>query len=296
MPGIVPATRFDQVPNLEMRFPPLPHTMVEVSQLLAENRDNPDTQGLVDAINRDPVVATTVLRRINSAFYGMRRMVADLRKAVFLLGFLEVSNLVMTSALLKLREVLTSEEQVHMFNQIMRISVTTAYYTQEIARTTAQPNAPIAFTAGLLHSVGRLVLLYNKPHDYEALWCTSDSGVAPSVEAERVIFGTDHARLAALAADRWNLPGDIITVIGSYLDPTLVQDPGLRILAHTIALSAEAAERSCAGEELISADELPETLVGFAREADMTPAEVVDLLECVHATLPDSLEELLQAA
>lgn len=269
--------------------------MVEVSQLLAESKENPDTQRLVDAINRDPVVATTVLRRINSAFYGMRRMVSDLRKAVFLLGFLEVSNIVMTAALLKLREVLTSAEQVQMFSQIMRMSVTTAYYTQEIARSTMLPNAGIAFTTGLLHSIGRLVLLYNKPHDYEALWCTSDSGMAPSVEAERVIFGTDHAHLAALAADRWNLPGDIVTVIGHYLDPSLVQDQDLRKLTFALALSAEAAAYGCAGEELLSAEEPPETLVAFARTVDMTPAEVADLLQSIKAGLPDFLEGILQA-
>lgn len=295
MPGIVPATRFDQAPNLEMRYPPLPHTMVEVSQLLAENKENPDTQRLVDAINRDPVVATSVLRKINSAFYGMRRLVSDLRKAVFLLGFLEVSNIVMTSALLKLRDVLSSEEQVQIFSAIMRTSVTTAYYTQEIARSTALPNPGIAFTSGLLHSIGRLVLLYNKPHDYEALWCTSDSGNTPSVEAERVIFGTDHARLGALAADRWNLPGEVVMVIGNYLDPSLIHDRGLRNMAFALALSAEAAERTSAGEESLSSEDPPETLVAFARAVEMTPAEVADLLTSAKANMPAFLDEFLHA-
>lgn len=294
MLGTVPATRFSQAPNVEMRFPPLSSTIVEVSGLLAGQNENPDTQRLVHVINQDPIVSASVLRRINSAHYGMRRLIGDVQKAVSFLGFLEVSNIVMTMALLRLKEVLSSREQQSMFNEIMRVSITAAHYTHGIARSVHLADTAIAFTAGLLHSMGRLVLLYNKPHDYEALWCTADSGTAPSIEAERLIFGTDHARLGALASDRWNLPGKIGALIGNYHTPQAIAGTDLRNLAYALSLASTAAQATCLGGKATGSEDPPEVLTAFANALDMSLGEAAYLLESLRARLPELPDELVQ--
>ena len=181
-----------------------------------------------------------------------------------------------------------------MFNQIMRMSVTAAYYTHEIARSVNLASTPIAFTAGLLHSLGRLVLLYNKPHDYEALWCTGETGEAPSIEAERLIFGTDHARLGALAIDRWNLPGEVGAVIGNYHTPKVIANADLRKLAYTLALALMAAQTACIGAKSPTSEDPPEVLVAFANALGMSPGEAIDLIESVQARIPALPEEMLR--
>ena len=232
-------------PDFDLKFPPLPKTVAEVSILLAEQGDVPDTPRLVALTHADPVVATGVLRRINSAYYGMSREVTAVRQAVFLLGFQEVCNLVLTAAMLELREILASGEQRDIFHQIIRESLAAAFYAQELALHWDVPCRNMAFTVGLLHNVGRLVLLYNSPDEYEALWQTTETGGAPSAEEERCIFGLDHVSLATQACERWNLPPSIGTLLGAYRAPAALEDEALQPLARILAVSVPAAETLC---------------------------------------------------
>ncbi|HEX7070107.1 MAG TPA: HDOD domain-containing protein [Rhodothermales bacterium] len=279
MSGFIPATRFEQSPILEIRFPPMPRTVTEVSHLLAEQNQVPDTSRLVEVVNEDPVVAVSVLRRINSAYYGMRRRVGDIQKAVFLLGFLEVCNIVLTAGMMKMRDVLHSEEQAHIFEKIMQMSIGAAHYAQELCLYLQMPNRSTSFTAGLLHAVGRLVLLYNKPHDYEALWCTGANGNPPTIEDERLIFGTDHAQLGALAADRWHLPADLVHVIGHHPNPSQIEDADLRDLARAVLIGSLAVQQldMVDGAERKFEDNGAVAALAAARGADA--ASLVELLE-----------------
>lgn len=279
MSGIIPATRFEQSPILEIRFPPLPKTVIDVSNLLAEQSQVPDTHRLVEIVNEDPVVAVSVLRRINSAYYGMRRRVGDIQKSVFLLGFLEVCNIVLTAGMMKLKDVLHSNEQEQIFERIMQMSVGTAHYAQELSLFLQLPNRSTAYTAGLLHAVGRLVLLYNKPHDYEALWCTRDDGHAPSIEDERLIFGTDHTQLGALAADRWHLPPDLAFVIAHHRNVGQIEDPDLRDLARAVYVGSEAAQQLDLTDNSDRKFEAPDELSELARERNAAPESLIELIE-----------------
>lgn len=240
---IIPATRLERTPNFDMRFPPLPKTVTEVSTLIAQKSEVPDTPQLVRIVNADPVISTSVLRRINSAFYGVRRRVGDLQKAVFLLGFDEVCDIVMTAGLMKLRDVVNSDEQERIFEQIMRMSIGTAAFCRKLSSHLDIEHQQAGFTLGLLHTMGRLVLLYNRPDDYEALWCTNDYGFAPTVTSEQIIFGTDHAELGALAAESWHLPEMITRIVRHYLTPGQIEEQDLRTMALVLSVSASATER-----------------------------------------------------
>ena len=279
MHTFTPATRFENTPNVEMRFPPMPRTVAEVSHLLSEQSDVPDTPRLVEIVNQDPVMAASVLRRINSAYYGMRRRIGDIRKGVFLLGFLEVCNIVMTAAMIQLRDVLQTAEQEHIFDSIMDISTGAAHYAQEVAILVNLPHKSLAFSAGLLHSVGRLVLLYNKPDDYEALWYTSPDGLPPNDEDEQTIFGTDHAKLGALAANQWQLPEEIEEAIRYYQTPARASNAAAQDLARAVQVGAEAVRQLDLEGGPQRTFRAPRSLFELAQGRDANPRELVDLVE-----------------
>ena len=279
---ITPATRIERVPNFDIRFPPLPRTVSEVTKLVAQKSDAPDTPRLVGIVNADPVIAGSVLRRINSAYYGVRRRVGDIHKAVYLLGFDEVCDIVLTSGMMRLQDILHSDEQARIFDQIMRMSVGTASFAKKIAAHLDLNQQSSAFTLGLLHTSGRLVLLYNRPDDYEALWCTNDYGFAPTVTSEQIIFGTDHAELGALASESWHLPEFIVRVIRHYLTPGhLVDDHELRVLALMISVSAAATERLCLDAPVSDNPKMEPTaaLHMLAKVTQRKSAEIVDLID-----------------
>ncbi len=289
----IPATRFDRSPILEIKFPPLPKTVAEVSHLLSEQTQVPDTSRLVEIVNEDPVVAVSVLRRINSAYYGMRRRVGDIQKSVFLLGFLEVCNIVLTAGMMKLKDVLHTEEQTHIFDRIIHMSIGTAHYAQELGLFLQLPNRSKAYTSGLLHAVGRLILLYNKPHDYEALWCTSTDGFAPTVEDERLIFGTDHAHLGGLAAERWHLPTDLAAVIAFHGNARSIDDPDLRDLARTVHVGSIAVQQLDMVDGTERKLDPPQALHDLALDRGATSESLVELIE---SSCPFAFDFFEQAA
>lgn len=277
---INPGARGEWKPNFEIRFPPLPRTVAEVSKLLAETNEAPDTPRLVEIVNSDPVIGASVLRRINSAYYGMRTRVADIQKACFLLGFEEVCDIVLTAGMMKLGDIFESETQIDIFEQIMEMSLGTASYNKHLAQHLNLSQRGFAFTTGLLHTVGRLVLLYNRPSDYEALWYTTESGKPPTVTSEQIIFGTDHAELAARAAENWHLPEDAGTVIRNYLTPGHIENFEIRVLALTLSISSAATEHFFLNSPLEDEEfSPPAALYALARTLQAPPADIVEQLE-----------------
>ena len=279
-----PATRFQRSPRLEIQFPPLPKTVREVSSIV-DTAEGPDKRRLAELVHADPVTAALVLRRINSAYYGLRRRFSNVRQAVGLLGFLEVCDIVLTAGMLRLRDVLRSEEQLAIFDRIMRVSMGSAFYARHLAVALELPARDHAFTVGLLHAVGRLVLLYDRPDDYEALWFIKDDGLAPSADEERLIFGIDHAEVGALAAEQWHLPPVVVETIRSYLEPDSVAETDVRRLALTLAVSTSASEQLwlLADDQEEVAAEPPPPLYALAEEVHHAPEDVMALLQAERA-------------
>jgi HD-like signal output (HDOD) protein len=265
--------------------------VAEVSSLVAK-QSVPDTDRLIEIVHMDPVVVASVLRRINSAYYGMRRRFDDIRRAVLMMGFLEVCNIVLTSGMIRLQDVIKTDGQQGVFDAIMRISVGAGYYSQQVANHLRLRNAATAFTAGLLHAIGRLVLLHNAPTEYAELWVDSNGLTIPTPQAERDVFGYDNLQLGALAADTWSLPEDIVTLIGSYQSPEELQDRDLHIMALVLRVSVDASQTLLAArQELIAFDPGPFADVDITTPPDYTPSASLSRL----AHLRESNEKELAA-
>lgn len=285
---MIPATKLNVAEALDIEYPPLPKTVADVSSLLSDASDSPDTPRLVQIVHCDPIIATSVLRRINSAFYGTRTQIYDIRRAVFLLGFEEVCDIVVASAMIKLKEVVATSEQARIYDQVLRLSLGTATFAKCVAHFLEIPHSARAFTTGLMHSIGRLVLLYNRPHDYEALWFTNDRGTIPSTTSEQIIFGVDHTELGATAAERWHLPDFIGDTIRYYLVPGRLKDPSLRLMAMTVSAAAAAAEQFCLHPRKGTGVFQPNA--AFFALAKMTDSSSADLIEFVETTCEEAAD------
>lgn len=200
------AARFEPIAGFDFTYPPLPRTMLEVSRMLVDQPGDADVDQLVDIVHTDPIIAAMVLRRVNSAYYGLRRRVGEIRQAINLLGFSEVTNLVLSAGMMKLRDIVRSPEQEEIFDQLLHLSLAGASIHDALCTHLVLPHRREAFTLGLFSTIGRLLLLYNVPDDYEALWFTCGDDGLPTTDNEQVIFGTDHLELGAQALEAWKLP------------------------------------------------------------------------------------------
>ncbi len=275
----IPATRFEGSPNVELRYPPIPRTVRIVTELLSSDAENfPDTARLAEIVAIDPIVSAAVLQRINTNYFGLRRRVFDVRKTVFMLGFLDVINVILTDGMLRLRSIVKTEEQVRVFEEISRHSIATAVLSGALAREAGLAQPHLAYSAGLLHGVGRYLLLYNKPSDYEALWMSFVGHTLPEAEDERAIFGVDHVGLNRLAADAWYLPADLATILECYDRPEEVGDPTLQALCVCVDAARALASPYCQTPEAALAEEPAEPLERAAAFFGLPSARLRDAM------------------
>lgn len=275
----------DQQPRLffdfDLQFPPLSRTVAEISDLL-NTSGMPDTDRLINIVHMDPLVVASVLKRINSAFYGMRQHFQDIRKAILMIGFIEVCNIVLASGYIGLKKNFNSRTQTEMIDRIMRVSVGAGYYTNLISQHLRLPDKASAFTAGLLHNIGRFVLLYNLPDAYEKLFETSSAAYIPTAEEEIKMLGIDHSAIGALAAQYWHFPELVTTLIESYQTPGEITQQEHRTIALVLAASSSIANQLCT----IAEDRKREQPGGEAQEPDASapfeialPASFMDLAQ-----------------
>ncbi len=148
----------------------------------------------------------------------------------------------------------------------MRVSIGSGYFANLISQHLRLPEKSSAFTAGLLHNIGRFVLLYNLPDAYEQLFKENNQYI-PTPGDEVRMMGIDHSSIGALAAQHWNFPELISSLIESYHKPGQLTTDNHRTIALVLSASSDIAQQLCA-----KYDELKQT----ASESGETDVEGID--------------------
>lgn len=203
------------------RLPSLPRAVIEVLRLTADPRSR--AREVADAIGQDPALTARVLRLVNSAWFGFSAPIATAHHAVVILGFETVRALAVGVA--ALRTARASGAAAAPLDEYWRHSAAVASCARDIART-ALPAASWgeAFTAGLLHDVGHLVLASVAPKALRWVLECGRRHARPLPRLEREILGLDHAELGAYAAERWGLPEVLVSAIRHHHDPRKAEE------------------------------------------------------------------------
>jgi putative nucleotidyltransferase with HDIG domain len=196
-------------------------------------------------IARDQALAAKTLRLANSAFYGVPGRVSSIQDAVQVLGLRTLSTLLQAAALTA--GLGGAACKAFQAGEFWRNSIGTAICARVIATELRQdPN--VAFTAGLLHDIGRLALATHFPEQFTAALELQLRDKLPPLHAERQVTGTDHAQVGALVAAHWNYPADIAMAIAQHHNPEPRKAPGTTVMdtvhaadavAHLVAVAAQ---------------------------------------------------------
>lgn len=186
-------------------------------QLTAEMQSaNPSVAKVADIVASDPGMTAKVLQLINSAYFGLRAHVADPVRAVQLLGLETVKSLVLST------QVYSQFGDRNGVNPALlwQHSLRTAKVSRDIAASLGlrQSDANEAFTAGLLHDVGKLILAEAMPTYAEVRADAAARGVS-EVSAEREAFGASHAEVGSYLFGLWGLPYSIVEAVGWHHSP-----------------------------------------------------------------------------
>jgi putative nucleotidyltransferase with HDIG domain len=196
----------------------LPPAPMLISKLLALFREpDPDMDQVVELIRHEPSLTAQILRTCNQTAFAADHATVDIFDAVTRMGFYEVYCLVVSLFGAKTRAMPGADKGVNVM-ELWRHSVAAAVSVTVVTEDGGQTKAE-AFTAGLLHDIGKLVLASAEGPIYaNAIKQATARGEMLS-SLEQSAFVIDHAELGGELMHRWNLPPEIVAAVRSHHEP-----------------------------------------------------------------------------
>lgn len=207
-------------------LPSLPAIVMEL--LNHVDNENLDMQELTHKVSLDLALTAKTLRYANSPYYGAMIKVTTVQQAISLLGLNTVKQIVITAAL----SGCFPENNCKGFNHkdFWRHSNAVAIAAKILAKR-LNLNTDVAFTAGLLHDIGALVLATKYTGAYEAVLLQRLEQAGTQFETEKQLLEIDHAAIGEALAVQWNFSDTMIKAIAGHHQP---DKPGLGFLATII--------------------------------------------------------------
>ncbi len=211
-------------------LPSVPAVMIKVQQIVRRPGTTPAQ--LTKLIETDPAMGVAILKVANSAYYGFRGKVTTVQHAAALLGARRLAELITAMSAGELLGQAMAGYGIKA-GSMWRHAVAVAAAAVEIAAEIGSDARDTAYMAGLLHDVGKIIL---DPYVQERHMLFSHFSAthpdSPIQDAERVILGFDHAVIAAILCEKWNLPRAIAFGIRHHHHPSSAGDHQLSHIVH----------------------------------------------------------------
>ena len=236
----------------------LPVVPKVVQQLIQSfRRDDISVDEIASQLAADPVLSAKTLRLANSAYFHVSRHIATVDDALRMLGFVMVRNLVLG---LGIAGSFKSVPGIDM-RQFWRYSLHTAVAARWLAQAGGH-NADLAFTVGLIHGLGQLVMHAAAPEAMLRLDRKCHPLATARAALERDSLGYQYGEVSAELALRWNFPTEVTHPLRAVADPLACEPP--MVMAALVHIAAWRARVEALGEAAPAAKDSCPTEVGSA--------------------------------
>jgi len=267
-------------------------SLPDVAFRLNELIDQPTTRPseLAEVILCDPGLSARLLRLINSAYYGLPTPVDTVSQAIHLIDQRELRNLVIATSTVNLFKDLPSE-QVNM-ELFWFHSIACGIASRELARRCRLPEGELLFLAGLLHSVGKLVLYSQCSDQYRDVLQRVERERINAVVAEQQVFGFTYADLSTELLKNWQFPERLWQAVAHHLEPTKASNYRLEAaivhaavcVANSLQPSTNIAPMAIDSPDILAslADMLalpPESLTALPAEINIQAIDIFEIIK-----------------
>jgi len=213
MSPAVNSSASELVEQVLQKIPPFPPIAARLLKLLSN--DSVSVNEIAELIASDPIFSARILSRVNSAAFGLSHPVGNIRQAVALLGLERTRQLTLTVATSAYTQ---GALRVVELRRCWEHTVATAILSDEIARA-CEIFKDNAYSAGIIHDIGRLGLLVAYPKKYTKIIRDADALSLDALDLEREQFGMDHTEIGRTLVERWKLPQEFRLIAGRHHDP-----------------------------------------------------------------------------
>ena len=209
----------DKVEQLAAKFDTLPASPAVLPRLarLLDDINNTDIYEIVDVVMYDSALTAKLLQIANSAYFGNVVKIANVGDAINLLGY---DVVFMLAAAISGQGCLRAAPGTGLDSLLLwKHSVITAFGAQFVARACGV-DGNLAFTAGLLHDLGKIVFAETHGKSYASMFDPTKRGAISLVEWENNHYGCNHADVGATLLEKWKLPEPIIAAVKFHHHPS----------------------------------------------------------------------------
>ena len=196
-------------------------TLPIVYQQLFSKMSNPDVSApqLAEVVSRDQSLATKILKLVNSAFYGYKKEINTISRAMVILGFRTVRNAALAISVF---DYVSGAEEDSRFpvEDFWKHSLCAASVAKVVGQRTSMKQQEETFVAGLLHDIGKMIMLKYFPDDFgEVCGYAMDNNVT-WIEAEKELLNVNHTSVAKAVLRSWNFPANLTEAIQFHHSPS----------------------------------------------------------------------------
>jgi len=225
-------SKIDEIMAIADRLPPFPKVAMQVMKMIEE--EHVKAVDLAEIIQYDAIITANLLKVCNAAYFGLSRKVTSLEDALVVLGHSNLRDIIITSSSVRFYNGNAGGGYMLEEGELWKHAVAVAIMAKHLAPNFTGVDGGTAFTAGLLHDIGKRFISSFVAGDFKKIMMLGHSGECSFPEAERRVLGINHAELGAKILDKWQFDQDMVAAVKSHHDNDAMEADSLTAL---VALS-----------------------------------------------------------
>jgi len=221
-------SRIEEILNIANHLPPFPKVAHQVMKML----DEPEVKAkdLAEIIQYDSAITANLLKTCNAAYFGLSRKVSSLDDALVVVGQDVLKDIIITSSSARFYKGEVAGGYQLEQGDLWRHSVATAIMAKLLAGHFDKIDPGVAFTAGLLHDIGKRFLSSFVADEFAKIVKLAYEGDGSFVEDENKILGINHAELGCMIMEKWEFDEELSLAVKQHHDPDALEKGQLTAL------------------------------------------------------------------
>ncbi len=279
--GRTPPLSVAQLLKGDVEIVSLPTVYTHIVELL----DQPGSSSfkLAKVISKDANLTVRLLRLVNSPFYGFSGKIDSVSRAVSLIGTNELASLALGITVIKQFQNIPAD--LLNMDSFWRHSIRCGLFSRILADKMGEKDVEKYFVGGLLHDIGRLVMLDRMSSQYAGAIVRAREEHLPMYRAEQERLQTDHSIVGKMLAEKWRLSPALIRMIGSHHSPRLAHYSKEACIVHIADILAHAC-----GYEVLLVNEVPGLQIKAWEEIGLAEEVIAPTIKQVDAEFKEIVQ------